>query len=359
MKALMKSFSFAALVMAMVLFFAFPTIFESGLSAIEIREGMRPQLPLQCSQLFSLVQPKEGTMVEAESEFIVTGPEVSFLVLVAKIEDNAINITKSLWAEPIAGQPFRLKRCDQNVKPWGKYVILVLGEGFKILGGPWLIFIDTFDRPPEIHTWFLLPSDTVSVESFKLGFEVEDADGDTLHGYLSIASSRGAVRSAGAEVADFYFNVVGRYADIVSFDLKDFGVNLPSGQYYWWAVSVTDGYSWAHSDIFQFYLAESSINSASRVPAQADGQINIALIQNYPNPFNPMTMVEYNLPKAGKVVLTVHNSIGQVIVTLFNGWQDTGSHRVTWDASQNSAGIYFLELKAGEFRKVIKMSLIK
>jgi len=85
----------------------------------------------------------------------------------------------------------------------------------------------------------------------------------------------------------------------------------------------------------------------------------LSLVQNYPNPFNQTTTVEYILPKANEVMLTVYNSNGQIVVTLFKGWQSAGKHRITWNASHNSAGTYFLELRTSEFRKVIKMNLVK
>ena len=44
--------------------------------------------------------------------------------------------------------------------------------------------------------------------------------------------------------------------------------------------------------------------------------INFKLEQNYPNPFNPATKIQFSLPKAASVRLSVYNSIGQEIIFL-------------------------------------------
>ncbi len=88
------------------------------------------------------------------------------------------------------------------------------------------------------------------------------------------------------------------------------------------------------------------------------------LSQNYPNPFNPTTQIRYGLPKAEKVELAVFNSLGQKVKTLVSEFQEAGFHTVTWDgvneAGQRvSSGIYFYKIKAGDFRQVRKMLLVR
>jgi len=83
------------------------------------------------------------------------------------------------------------------------------------------------------------------------------------------------------------------------------------------------------------------------------------LSQNYPNPFNPTTTVEFAVPNAGEVTLTIFNTTGQTITTLYNGYMDAGYHKINWNAAVNSAGLYFLEMRSGEYTKLIKMTLVK
>jgi len=78
-----------------------------------------------------------------------------------------------------------------------------------------------------------------------------------------------------------------------------------------------------------------------------------------PNPFNPETTVAYELPEAGNVTLTVWNLAGQQVATLIDGYRDSGSHQVTWNASHLTSGIYFFRLQAGGEMAVSKVVFTK
>ena len=69
---------------------------------------------------------------------------------------------------------------------------------------------------------------------------------------------------------------------------------------------------------------------------------------NYPNPFNPTMIIDYQLAKGGHVRLTVWNILGRRVATLVDGNQQSGPHRVTFNASQLSSGVYFYRLQASE-----------
>jgi len=86
-----------------------------------------------------------------------------------------------------------------------------------------------------------------------------------------------------------------------------------------------------------------------------------SLSQNYPNPFNPSTIISYQLPKAGNVTLKVFDVLGNEIATLVDEYRNAGSYDVqfTMNNVQLSSGIYFYQLKAGEFVETKKMILLK
>ncbi|MGB5530745.1 MAG: FlgD immunoglobulin-like domain containing protein, partial [Ignavibacteriaceae bacterium] len=94
-----------------------------------------------------------------------------------------------------------------------------------------------------------------------------------------------------------------------------------------------------------------------------------ALRQNYPNPFNPNTTINFTLPVASDVKLTVYNILGQEVITLLNEQKPAGNHRVNWNArdaggTQLTSGIYLYKLNASgingkEFQDIKKMILLK
>ena len=84
-----------------------------------------------------------------------------------------------------------------------------------------------------------------------------------------------------------------------------------------------------------------------------------ALGPNYPNPFNPATTIQYALPHAAEVQLTIHNALGQVLHTLVAEYQPAGHYAVHYDGRDLSAGIYFYRLQAGPVSLVEKMVLLK
>jgi len=84
------------------------------------------------------------------------------------------------------------------------------------------------------------------------------------------------------------------------------------------------------------------------------------LYQNYPNPFNPVTSIEFFLPKQSLVNLKVYDIVGKEIATLVNNdFRKEGLHRVNFDGSNLSSGIYYYKIIAGEFTDIKKMMLVK
>jgi len=99
--------------------------------------------------------------------------------------------------------------------------------------------------------------------------------------------------------------------------------------------------------------------SASEQAPLAVVPANFMLQQNYPNPFNPFTTIGYDLAEPARVTLTIYTVTGTVVARLVEEEQSAGSYSRIWDAAQNPSGIYFYELKAGSYRQVKRMLLMK
>lgn len=83
------------------------------------------------------------------------------------------------------------------------------------------------------------------------------------------------------------------------------------------------------------------------------------LEQNYPNPFNPTTKISWQSPVADIQTLKVYDVLGNEVATLVDEFRNSGIYEVDFDASKLSSGVYFYQLKAGDFISTKKMILIK
>jgi hypothetical protein len=84
-----------------------------------------------------------------------------------------------------------------------------------------------------------------------------------------------------------------------------------------------------------------------------------SLSQNYPNPFNPSTKIKYSIPQSSNVVIKVFNVVGDEVSTLVNGQKQAGTYELTFNAENLPSGVYFYQLKAGDFIQTKRMILIK
>jgi hypothetical protein len=95
------------------------------------------------------------------------------------------------------------------------------------------------------------------------------------------------------------------------------------------------------------------------------------LEQNYPNPFNPGTKISWQIPASLNpsqggtfVTLKIYDILGNEILTLVNEVELAGSYEVEFNVGQDSSpdiasGIYFYQLKAGNFIETKKMILLR
>jgi len=114
------------------------------------------------------------------------------------------------------------------------------------------------------------------------------------------------------------------------------------------------------------YLVVANWRDIVTAVAERDGNVPIEFLleQNYPNPFNPETVIRYQLPHSSGVELIIQNMLGQKIRTLVRTNQATGEYEVVWDGrddagNQVPSGVYFYQLRAGEFVKARKLLLLR
>ena len=87
--------------------------------------------------------------------------------------------------------------------------------------------------------------------------------------------------------------------------------------------------------------------------------VTYQLANNYPNPFNPSTKISYSIPNTSLVQLKVFNPLGKEIATLVNEQKPAGNYEVNFNTSNIPSGVYFYQLRAGDFIQTKKMVLLK
>ena len=138
------------------------------------------------------------------------------------------------------------------------------------------------------------------------------------------------------ELIEDYIPAVGSSAATTSYEYVD--IDVESGVTYYYQLADVNKYGWEtrHSTL------------ASATPGSVFGlTTDFSLSQNYPNPFNPETTIQFNIPTAGYVELTVFDLTGRKVATLVDGYRSAGPGEVTWNATSYSAGVYVYRLTAG------------
>lgn len=132
-----------------------------------------------------------------------------------------------------------------------------------------------------------------------------------------------------------------------------------------WYVTATDGLSNTLSSppnkdpntrpghYISFHrLIPDAVQQAS-IPAQ------LGLAQNYPNPFNPSTTIRFALPRAGKVILTVHDLLGSPVSTLVSEQREAGEHAIAFNATSLPSGTYIYKIQFEGKTLTRRMTLMK
>ncbi len=113
------------------------------------------------------------------------------------------------------------------------------------------------------------------------------------------------------------------------------------------------------------YLIGNNYNQPVDVDEQPQENLpeGFALFQNYPNPFNPSTRIQYRVSSVSQVTLKVYDILGNEIASLVNEEKPAGTYEVEFNPESSirhpASGVYFYQLKAGDFIQSKKMILMK
>jgi hypothetical protein len=90
----------------------------------------------------------------------------------------------------------------------------------------------------------------------------------------------------------------------------------------------------------------------------------VKVSQNYPNPFNNKTSIEYTIPSAGWVTITVFNIRGEKINMIEKAHQSPGTFTFHWDGLDDygakvPSGIYLIKICVKDYIVINKVIMTK
>jgi len=86
----------------------------------------------------------------------------------------------------------------------------------------------------------------------------------------------------------------------------------------------------------------------------------VEVAEGYPNPFNPTTTNTFTLAEDGLTTLKIYDVLGREIKTLVNEELRAGEiHRINFDGSGLSPGVYFYRLESNNKTLMRKFILMK
>ena len=146
-------------------------------------------------------------------------------------------------------------------------------------------------------------------------------------------------------------------------ELKAAGMgNFPLGDlYHWWPEEygrwlAQKGNEDARISYWLNYGRDSIFTNVKKEMTIAN---RFELLQNYPNPFNPTTTIKYSIPKPGLITLKVYDVLGREVATLVNEEKPVGKYRINFNCEGFVSGVYFYQLRVGNFVETKKLILLK
>jgi hypothetical protein len=234
------------------------------------------------------------------------------------------------------------------------------------------VIIDQFIRdkadetPPDTPT-FILPEEDATVETpFVLDASDYVGTYEIMSSQFQITSSKGDYDSPVLDIKRDFEDIYGtpQPPDYIPIDLNA-GIDLT--EYVVSNIGVV-GEVWARvryrDKNLQWSSWSSELDLVVKDPTSVEKDESVIvneykLYSNYPNPFNPTTTIQFDLKEASIVTLRVYNNLGELVAELENRKLSAGRYSRIFDASNLTSGIYFYKLKANNFVKVKKMTLLK
>ncbi len=219
--------------------------------------------------------------------------------------------------------------------------------------------LEALDIPLSFSDGVILEKVEFTDRVKSMEFQVATIDNDNSQVFIGLMAmgpppKTPAFPAGSGEVARLYFKLEPGVDNLVITPIE---TDLPNHFLAWYYNDESTGMTLVRT------IEPEVINTSLRLSDRAIPD-SYGLSQNSPNPFNPDTDISYALPRAGEVKLRIFNVLGQNVRDLVNAYQEAGTYNVIWDGKDASgqpvaSGVYFYQLKSGEYEKTRKMMLLK
>ncbi len=128
---------------------------------------------------------------------------------------------------------------------------------------------------------------------------------------------------------------------------------------------VSYSYNFTEKKLTIEFSAASNFSLNTYGPVGVKEELNrpkeYVLYQNYPNPFNGNSNIKFQIAKLSHVSLKVYDMLGREIATLVDEEMKPGTYevRLTINDLRLTSGVYFYQLRAGNFVETRKMVLLR
>lgn len=155
------------------------------------------------------------------------------------------------------------------------------------------------------------------------------------------------------------------------------GTPITDGKEKTFGAPITNPHSWVPSSSYSYIIDDPNEVPSIVQQYAGSGKVTIPIvagvvtennhtpkrystISNYPNPFNPSTIVRFTVAEKAFTTVTVIDTRGRLIATLFHGIASPlNEYTVTLNAEHLPSGVYFAVLQNGWNRQSIKMIVTK
>lgn len=79
----------------------------------------------------------------------------------------------------------------------------------------------------------------------------------------------------------------------------------------------------------------------------------------FPNPFNPSATIRFSVPESTPVRVVLYNALGQKVAVLTDEVYSAGEHALRIDGVGLTSGVYFVNFQSEDFKKSVKVLLLK